>query len=59
MKQPIKITVEKSVLIAARQKAMGKETVISNVIEGFLSLWIAGKLADPEELMREVEEAQV
>lgn len=58
MKQPIKITVEKTVLIAARQKAMGQETVVSNIIEGFLSLWIEGKIDDPDAI-RAAEEVKV
>jgi hypothetical protein len=52
MKKSIQITVEKSVLLKARSKAMGMETVISHIIEGYLKLWVDGKLADPKTLAR-------
>lgn len=52
MKKSIQITVEKKVLLKARAKAMQKETVISHVIEDFLTLWVAGELPDPDALVK-------
>lgn len=56
MKKSIQITVEKSVLLKARAKALKKETVISHVIEDFLSLWVSGDLPDPDALLKLKEE---
>ncbi len=56
MKKSIQITVEKKVLFKARAKAMQKETVISHVIEGFLSLWNDSILLDPDQIRKEAQE---
>jgi hypothetical protein len=56
MKKSIQITVEKKVLLNARAKALKKETVISHVIEGFLSLWNDGILLDPDQIRKEAQE---
>ncbi len=56
MKKSIQITVEKKVLLKARAKAMQKDTVISHVIEGFLSLWNDGILLDPDQIRKEDEQ---
>ncbi len=57
MKKSIQITVEKSVLLRARAKALKKETVISHIIEDFLRLWVDGHLQDPGTLREIVEES--
>lgn len=57
MKKSIQITVEKSVLLRARAKALKKETVISHIIEDFLKLWVDGHLQDPGTLREIVEES--
>jgi len=56
MKKSIQITVEKKILLKARAKAMQKETVVSHVIEGFLSLWNDGILLDPDQIRKEAQE---
>ena len=50
MKKSIQITVEKKILLKARSKALAQDTVVSHIIEGFLGLWVTGKLADPKTL---------
>lgn len=56
MKKSIQISVEKKILLRARKKAMEKETVISHVIEGFLSLWNDSILLDPDQIRKEAQE---
>ncbi len=58
MKKSIQITVEKNVLLKARAKAVKKETVVSHVIEDFLSLWVEGDLPDPATLRQLKEEGK-
>jgi len=56
MKKSIQISVDKQILLRARKKALGKETVISHVIEGFLTLWVNEQIPDPEVLTKLHEE---
>ena len=52
MKKTIQISVDKKILLKARAKALQKETVISHVIQDFLSLWVTGELPDPDKLLK-------
>lgn len=47
MKRPTHITVEKAILIAARQRAVEIDANLSYVIESLLSMWLAGLVRTP------------
>jgi len=56
MKKSIQISVEKKILLRARKKAIDQDTVISHVIEGFLSLWNDSILLNPDQIRKEAQE---